>query len=188
MSKDQQLFPGFDRAVVSDSFTSLDLFLDDVVWSPAADFRQLLLADSLFANQRLASFYGIPAPAGDGFQKVSCDPAKQAGILTHPYLMLGLAYHKSSSPIHRGVFLVRGVLGRALKPPPIAVAPEDEGANPNLTTRERVALQTKSEVCQNCHGLINPLGFHAGELTTPWAGSAPPNATSRSTRPDSIGP
>ncbi len=73
--------------------------------------------------------------------------------------MLGLAYHKSSSPIHRGVFLVRGVLGRALKPPPIAVAPEDEGANPNLTTRERVALQTKSEVCMNCHGLINPLGF-----------------------------
>jgi len=159
VSKDQQLFPGFDRVVVADSFTSLDLFLDDVVWSPAADFRQLLLADYLFANQRLASFYGIPAPAGDGFQKVSCDPAKQAGILTHPYLMLGLAYHKSSSPIHRGVFLVRGVLGRALKPPPIAVAPDDEGTNPDLTTRERVALQTRAETCMNCHGLINPLGF-----------------------------
>ena len=159
VSKDQQLFPGFDQAVASDSFASLDLFLDDVMWSPAADFRQLLLADDLFVNPRLASFYGMAAPAGDGFQKVSCDPARQAGILTHPYLMLGLAYHKSSSPIHRGVFLVRGVLGRALKPPPIAVAPEDEGANPNLTTRERVALQTKGEVCQNCHALINPLGF-----------------------------
>jgi hypothetical protein len=73
--------------------------------------------------------------------------------------MLGLAYHKASSPIHRGVFLVRGVLGRALKPPPIAVAPADEGVNPNLTTRERVALQTQAEVCQNCHALINPLGF-----------------------------
>ena len=159
VSKDPQLFPEFDRQVASDSFTSLDLFLDDVAWSPAADFRQLLLADWLFVNQRLARFYGIDAPAGDGFHKVSCDPAKQAGILTHPNLMLGLAYHKSSSPIHRGVFLVRGVLGRALKPPPIAVAPEDEGANPNLTTRERVALQTKAEACQNCHSLINPLGF-----------------------------
>ncbi len=159
ISKDQQLFPEFDRAVASDSFTSLDLFLDDVTWSPAADFRQLLLANTLFVNQRLAGFYGINPPEGDGFQKVSCDPAQQAGILTHPNLMLGLAYHKSSSPIHRGVFLVRGVLGRALKPPPIAVAPEDEGANPNLTTRERVALQTKAEACQNCHSLINPLGF-----------------------------
>jgi len=159
VSKDQQLFPDFDRQVASDSFTSLDLFLDDVVWSPAADFRQLLLADYLFVNPRLAKFYGLDAPAGEGFHKVSCDPAKQAGILTHPNLMLGLAYHKSSSPIHRGVFLVRGVLGRALKPPPIAVAPADEGTNPNLTTRERVSLQTNAEACQNCHGLINPLGF-----------------------------
>ena len=159
VSKDQQLFPEFERNVASDSFTSLDLFLDDVVWSPAADFRQLLLADYLFVNQRLAKFYGLEAPTGDGFHKVACDPARQAGLLTHPNLMLGLAYHKSSSPIHRGVFLVRGVLGRALKPPPIAVAPEDEGANPNLTTRERVSLQTKAEACQNCHGLINPLGF-----------------------------
>ncbi len=159
VSKDRQLFPEFDRQVASDSFTSLDLFLEHVAWSPAADFRQLLLADYLFVNQRLAKFYGLEAPAGDEFQKVSCDPAKQAGLLTHPNLMLGLAYHKSSSPIHRGVFLVRGVLGRALKPPPIAVAPEDEGANPDLTTRERVARQTKAEACQNCHALINPLGF-----------------------------
>jgi len=159
VSKDQQMFPGFDRAVASDAVTSLDLFLDDVVWSPASDFRRLLLADYLFANRRLASFYGISAPEGDDFQKIACDPAQQAGVLTHPNLMLGLAYHKASSPIHRGVFLVRGVLGRALKPPPIAVAPEDEGANPHLTTRERVALQTKAEACQNCHALINPLGF-----------------------------
>ncbi len=113
VSKDQQLFPGFDQALVSDSFTSLDLFVDDVVLSPASDFRQLLLANDLFANSRLASFYQIPAPEGEGFQKVTCDPAQHAGLLTHPYLMLGLAYHKSSSPIHRGVFLVRSVLGRA---------------------------------------------------------------------------
>lgn len=159
VSRDQQLFPGFDRAMASDWFTSLDLFLDEVMWSPAADFRQLLLADYLFVNPRLAKFYGMDAPGGDEFQKVPCDPAKQAGILTHPYLMLGLAYHKSSSPIHRGVFLVRGVLGRALKPPPIAVTPEDEGAHPNLTTRQRVTLQTQADACQNCHALINPLGF-----------------------------
>ena len=50
--------------MASDSFTSLDLFLDDVMWSPAADFRQLLLADNLFVNQRLANFYGIQCAGG----------------------------------------------------------------------------------------------------------------------------
>ena len=28
-----------------------------------------------------------------------------------------------------------------------------------MTTRERVALQTKPAACAGCHGLINPLGF-----------------------------
>ena len=28
-----------------------------------------------------------------------------------------------------------------------------------LNTRQRVALQTNAEACQNCHALINPLGF-----------------------------
>jgi hypothetical protein len=28
-----------------------------------------------------------------------------------------------------------------------------------LSTRDRVALQTQPEACQGCHGMINPLGF-----------------------------
>ena len=46
LAKDPQ-YPGFDAAVASDLRTSLDLFLDDVIWSEASDFRQLLLADEL---------------------------------------------------------------------------------------------------------------------------------------------
>ena len=95
----------------------------------------------------------------DEFQQVTTDPGRFAGILTHPYLMARFAYHKSSSPIHRGVFVVRSLLGRFLKPPPIAVAPADEGMNPNLTTRQRVAQQTNEPTCQTCHGMINALGF-----------------------------
>jgi hypothetical protein len=31
--------------------------------------------------------------------------------------------------------------------------------HPQMTTRERVSLQTRSATCQNCHSMINPLGF-----------------------------
>jgi cytochrome c553 len=157
--KDEELYPEFNDLVKSDLLTSLDLFLDDVVWSEPSDFRQLLLADHLFLNDRLAKFYDVEVPSGDGFHRVSVNPAQRAGVLTHPYVMTGLAYHKTSSPIHRGVFLVRGVLGRALKPPPMAVTPLDEGFDPAMTTRQRVAVQTKPANCQICHGMINPLGF-----------------------------
>jgi hypothetical protein len=159
ISKDKEQFPEFSPTLMSDLLTSLDLFVDDVVWDDASDFRRLLLADRLYVNKRIADFYGFEGPAGDGFHEVSLEPGKCSGVLTHPYSMAGFAYHKSSSPIHRGVFIVRSVLGRSLKPPPIAVAPLDEGENPDMTTRERVALQTKPTTCQTCHSMINPLGF-----------------------------
>ncbi len=81
------------------------------------------------------------------------------GLLIHPYLMSGLAYHDSTSPIHRGVFLIRYMLGRTLRPPAEAFSPLSPDLHPDLTTRERVQLQTSPESCQVCHSKINGLGF-----------------------------
>ncbi|HEV3255646.1 MAG TPA: DUF1592 domain-containing protein, partial [Gemmataceae bacterium] len=159
LSKDPKQVPGFDQAVASDLRTSLQLFLEDVLWSEASDFRQLLRADDLYLNGRLARFYGADLPPDAPFQKVSSKPGERAGLLTHPYLMATFAYTASSSPIHRGVFLARNVLGASLRPPPQAFAPLAADLHPELTTRERVALQTSSQACQSCHGIINPLGF-----------------------------
>src|SRR5262249_46231184 len=40
IAKNPQRFPGFDPRVVSDLRTSLELFLDEVVWDERSDFRQ----------------------------------------------------------------------------------------------------------------------------------------------------
>ena len=159
LAKDSKRFPEFDEEIVSDLRTALDLFLDEVVWSDASDFRQLLLADWLELNGRLGKFYDIELPADAPFQKVTAQKDQRAGVLTHPYLMAGFAYTSTSSPIHRGVFVSRSILGRALRPPPEAVAPLPPELHKDLTTRERVVLQTKGEACQACHRMINPLGF-----------------------------
>jgi hypothetical protein len=159
VSKDPKLFPQFTPEIASDLRTSLDLFLSDVVWSDASDYRRLLRADELFLNGRLAQFYGARLPAEASFQKVKMDEKERAGLLTHPYLMASFAYTATSSPIHRGVFVSRGVLGRTLRPPPEAVAPLAPDLHAGLTTRERVSLQTSPKSCQMCHGMINPLGY-----------------------------
>jgi cytochrome c553 len=159
VAKDPARFPGFDEAAGSDLRTSLELFLDDVVWGPSGDFRQFFLADSLYLDGRLAPFYEAELPPDAPFCKVALAPHTRAGILTHPYLMAAFAYTATTSPIHRGVFLARGILGLSLRPPPEAFTPLPAELHPELTTRERVALQTQPQACQSCHAVINPLGF-----------------------------
>lgn len=159
LAKDAKRFPGFDAELASDLRTSLELFLDDVLTSPNADFRQLLLADETYLNGRLSKFYGVDFPADSPFRKVTWQVDRRAGILTHPYMLASLAYMAESSPIHRGVFIGRGLLGIGIKPPMEAFTPFAPDLHPNLTTRERVALQTKPAACITCHGIMNPLGF-----------------------------
>jgi hypothetical protein len=161
LAKDPMRFPGFSPEIISDLRRSLEQFVDEVLDSPTSDFRRLLLDDEIPLNRRLAQFYGLePLPNDDlHFQRVRMDAGHRAGILTHPYLMASFAHSAESSPIHRGVFLARGVLGVSLRPPPEAVAPLSPDLHPNLTTRERVEMQTRPNACMTCHGIINPLGF-----------------------------
>src|SRR5256712_11364077 len=159
LSKDDKLYPGFSPEIIADLRTSLDVFLEDAVWSGSSDYRQLLLADYLYLNDRLAEFYGVSTNATDEFVKVQADPNQRSGVVTHPYLLAAFSYQKSTSPIHRGVFLTRNIVGRALKPPPMAMTFKDADFAPNLTMREKVAQLTRSQACQTCHSVINPLGF-----------------------------
>lgn len=184
LAKDREMFPEFDESVVADLRHSLDLFLEQVVWSDRSDYRELLLADYLLLNQRLRKIYdpavsSPPAVAGpentdpaesdethspattppDSFEPVVFAPGRRAGILTHPYLLSAFAYHNNSSPIHRGVFLTRNIVGRRLKPPPMAVAFKNEDFPADISMREKITRLTRDKACMSCHSVINPLGF-----------------------------
>ena len=181
--KDKQQYPEFDEAIIADLRYSLEMFIKHVVWSEESDYRQLLLADYLFLNHRLRQLYqpsqtaeSVPTDSADPdestaatlaatqgsrefFERTSFESTQRAGILTHPYLLSAFAYHNNTSPIHRGVFLTRNIMGRGLKPPPVAVAFEDQEFPPDLTMREKVTLLTRDKACMSCHSIINPLGF-----------------------------
>lgn len=157
-TKDAEAFPEFDAAMRADLRTSLKLFLDEIVWGGRPDYRQLLEADHLWLNGRLATYYGAPCDGAE-FRKVTLPEGERAGILTHPYLLSAMAYSRTSSPIHRGVFLCRNILGVKLKNPSIAASFEDAKFDPSLTMREKVTSLTKGGNCAGCHALINPLGF-----------------------------
>jgi hypothetical protein len=159
LAKDTKRFPSFDPATVADLRTSLELFVEDVAWNGDGDFRKLLTSPEVFLNGRLAKFYGADLPADAPFRKMPLEPGQRSGVLTHPFLLSSFAYMAETSPIHRGVFLTRAVLGLSMKPPPEAVSPIAPNLHPSLSTRERVSLQTKANACMSCHNVINDLGF-----------------------------
>src|SRR5262249_11441078 len=61
LAKDAIRFPGFDPALATDLRTSLELFLDDVVWSDESDFRQLFLSPAVYLHVPLPTF-SLPDP------------------------------------------------------------------------------------------------------------------------------
>ena len=185
--KDKELFPEFDSDTVQDLKKSMNRFLQDLLESETSDFRQLLQADWRYTTKRLENYYG-PAWRSDAtdnqpqseeatasqpittteenagsiesvLSRSVPDREIHAGVLTHPLLMSHLAYHRTTSPIHRGVFLNRRTLGRVLHPPDASFTPLSPDLHPDLTTRERVQLQTSEVSCQSCHQQINSLGF-----------------------------
>lgn len=163
ISKDAEKFPEFDPSLVGDLRKSFDAFLDEIAWSESSDFRQLLQADWAYTNERIHSFYGDAwkpdKEDGLSLRRSVADAKTRIGALSHPLVMSNLAYHNTSSPIHRGVFLIRHVLGRTMRPPDAAFTPLNPDLHPDLTTRQRVELQTAEPNCQVCHQKINSLGF-----------------------------
>ncbi|MEO6787338.1 MAG: DUF1592 domain-containing protein, partial [Chthoniobacteraceae bacterium] len=156
--KDPKAFPGFDETMLADLRESLWRFIDEVVWSDTSDYRKLINADYLWLNERLGKYYGKEV-RGAGFQRVSFDPKQRAGIITHPYLLAIHSYSRASSPIHRGVFLSRNIVGLSLKNPSVAVSFDNQKFDPTLTMREKVTQLTSNASCAVCHSMINPFGF-----------------------------
>lgn len=185
--KDKEQFPEFDTATVQDLKRSMNRFLQDLMDSETSDFRQLFQADWRYTTKRLENYYGTawrsapldsqpeadqnekPHQAEDNSKNTGStestwsrsvhDKEVHAGVLTHPLIMSNLAYYRTTSPIHRGVFLTRRTLGRVLRPPDASFTPLSADLHPGLTTRERVQLQTGEVNCQSCHQQINSLGF-----------------------------
>ncbi|WP_459555067.1 DUF1588 domain-containing protein [Lacunimicrobium album] len=158
-SKSETLDKDFDSQAVSDLRTSLDMYVDQIVWSEQSDYRQLMTSAQYPVNARLAKIYGVQKEDIKAFEQLSLDEGARAGLLTHPYVMAAFAYQQESSPIHRGVFVTRRLINRELRSPPEANLFEDAHFDPGMTMREKVSQMTSAANCQTCHRIINPLGF-----------------------------
>jgi len=121
----------------------------------------LLTADYIYVNERLAKHYGIPYIYGSRFRRVSTTgDRKRGGLLRQGSILTVTSYATRTSPVLRGKWVLENLLGMPPPPPPADVpALKDNTVAANLTVHERLAAHRSNPQCQSCHSVIDPIGF-----------------------------
>jgi hypothetical protein len=140
----------------------LDAFVDEVIFRGDGSLDSLLTADFTMADATLISHYGLAAPpGGEDFVRHALGE-KRRGILTLGAFLSAHAGRDHSSPIKRGVSVLRRLLCREIPLPTgtlAAAAMQIPPATSVATTRERFAQHGADLRCNGCHSQIDPLGF-----------------------------
>ena len=121
----------------------------------------LIDSDFSFLNQRLAQHYGIDGITGQHLRKVTF-PANvpRGGLLTMASVLKVTTDGFDTSPILRGAWISKNIIGTPLSPPPESVpALEPEHGKEAKTLREQIDQHKSKKSCYACHKSIDPYGF-----------------------------
>jgi hypothetical protein len=140
------------------------LFLQQ--WATGSSFEDLLTVPRGYVSRNNAWIYGVADDSPlfmDGapeFSPIDLDPSTRAGVLTLPSFLGSLAHEAASSPVLRGVAVMKKLL--CLQPPPVPaiippLPPGDASAAP--TTRARYEQHTSVAYCASCHRAFDPMGY-----------------------------
>ena len=157
--KDPTVFPQFTAAVATDLTTSVQMFLQNVVYN--GTLVDLITSPRMYLNQNLASLYGISGVTGADMVPVdSTLPQWAGGILTQPALLAANSRADKGDPIHRGLFIYSSmVCGAQLPPPPANAVSVDSSLPADATERQRANFRESRPDCSVCHARFDPLGL-----------------------------
>jgi len=158
---DSKLYPEFDHILKHSMLGETHAFLSELIRHDLS-VTNIIDSDFVMLNERLAEHYGIKGASlsGRGFQKVSLKPNDhRGGLLTQGSILKVTANGTTTSPVIRGVWLLRRIIGQQISPPPDdvpAVEPDIRGAT---TIRDELEKHRSTEACMACHKTIDPPGF-----------------------------
>jgi hypothetical protein len=126
--------------------------------------KEILFADYTFLNKPLAKFYGIDreVTSTDRVERVEgANAFNRGGALRLGTTLTTTSAPLRTSPVKRGDWVLRRILGTPTPPPPADAGniPADDKTFNGLTVRERLAQHKRNATCANCHLRIDPLGF-----------------------------
>ncbi len=160
ITPDLRLFPDFDENLRRAMHQETSLFVESV-FKEDRSVLDLINANYSFLNERLAKHYGVPNVYGQRFRRVALDEdSHRGGLLRHGSILTVTSYATRTSPVIRGHWVLKNLLGMAPPPPPPNVPTlPDVTVNGNLSVRERLAEHRANSACAACHDSMDPVGF-----------------------------
>ncbi|HUG73789.1 MAG TPA: DUF1592 domain-containing protein [Steroidobacteraceae bacterium] len=157
---DATLFRGFNAAMRTNFETEIRLFLSEVLLENHS-VVELLDADFTYLNAALANHYGIRGLLGTQFRRVQLTDPNRFGLLDKGAVLLRTSYGDRTSPVLRGAWVLERLMGTPPTPPPPGVetnlAPKE--GEQATTLRARLESHRALQSCNQCHGVIDPLGL-----------------------------
>jgi hypothetical protein len=126
--------------------------------------HELITADYTFLNQDLAKFYGVTKEikAKDKAELVmGANAFQRGGMLRLGALLTATSAPLRTSPVKRGDWILRRILGTPTPPPPADAGslPADDKLFGGLSLKAKLEQHKRNASCANCHTRIDPLGF-----------------------------
>ena len=159
---DRERFPGFTNELREAMFEEPVRLIEDMIRNDRS-VLDLIYGTYTFVNPVLARHYGMPVPAGDENHWVRVDEAAKygrGGLFTMAVFLTQNAPGLRTSPVKRGYWVVRRVLGETIPPPPPVVPelPKDEAAM-DRPLRDALAQHRSSPACAACHARFDTFGL-----------------------------
>src|SRR5262249_38542847 len=159
-SVDRARFPSFTNALRQAMFEEPVRYFMDVAQRNRS-VLDLLYGTDTFVNRPLAKHYGMPEPPRDDWVHVK-DAARygRGGLVPMAGVLTKNAPGRRTSPVKRGYWVVRRVLGEKIPPPPPAVPelPKDEANLGELTLPQLLARHRQDKNCAGCHRRFDSVG------------------------------
>lgn len=160
---DRERFPTFNDTLRESMFEEPLRFLMDE-FQQNRSLLEILYGKHTFVNATLARHYGmtdIKADGNDWVRVENADRYGRGGLLPMAVFLTKNSSGLRTSPVKRGYWVVRRVLGEYIPPPPATVPelPKDESKMGNLTLRQALEQHRANPACAGCHARFDSYGL-----------------------------
>jgi hypothetical protein len=160
---DRERFPAFDNDLREAMFEEPIRFSLDVIQQDRS-VLDFVYARHTFVNAALAKHYGMARVDGDRDRWLRIEHADRygrGGLLPMSVFLTANSPGLRTSPVKRGYWVVRRMLGERIPPPPANVPelPHDEAQLGDLTLRQVLERHRADKTCASCHARFDSFGL-----------------------------